>query len=459
MNEILGISLATLPYLAVFLFALLLVFSVFVAHRSPAFGVGVMSFGYLMSTMFSGAGFSFGITLYVPDILIAGIIAPVVLMRLLAGHFIRRDAIVRAWLVLGVVWFGMFFVGVPMFKTLAGVAFRVPFYAWTAVAYLLSFRLDELAQRRVVNVLMWAALAMGGLVVFRWCEIALDVPDLFWRENRDSIRVVPAAAAQMLVLALAVGLAGMVGLSRARPAWTALGMLNLVLVLFLQHRTVWAVTLAMIAAAFWLARRAKQGRTSGALLPLLLALLLVGGLAMFAPNSKLTAGLQNSVREAGQERSTLTWRVDSWREMGTDWIKAGPKAWPFGYPSGQEMRRFNQTQNAEVSVSAHSNYVSLLVNGGVVGFCAFLWAQLAALRRLMTAPSSGEAIVNPSMLAIFIIACMVYAFAYGFDFMQGLFLGLAYSVAVGMKPKTAVPLKSKRFVYRYDAVQRRGHVA
>jgi O-antigen ligase len=222
-------------------------------------------------------------------------------------------------------------------------------------------------------------------------------------------------------------------------AWAALALLALPLVVVLQHRTVWIASLVTLTAGVLIAARAKRGSLLGSLVPLLLLGALLGALLVFAPESRVTESLGSSVEEAGRSRSTFSWRVESWQHLVGQWAGSGPVGWLVGQPFGTDMARFMEQQGAKTSVSAHSQYVGVLFNGGMLGLLAYVAAQGVALKRLwpgaVRTRSADEPLepVSDSLLVLFVVSCLTYAITYGADYAQALVLGLAYSRAVQIR--------------------------
>jgi hypothetical protein len=205
-------------------------------------------------------------------------------------------------------------------------------------------------------------------------------------------------------------------------------------VVALGHRTVWVVTLVALGAAWWLAGRRRKGGQAGLLVPLGVGSLVLVSVFALAPDSIVTHELERSVAETQKKDSTLAWRVDSWKSLVEDWAASGPQVWPAGKPFGTGFRRYIESQGMETSVSAHSHYVSLLTRGGLLVLFAYLAVQLVTLRRLLTRPVATPDWLGNELPALFIVANLVYAIAYSPDYMQALFMGLAYALAVQAGP-------------------------
>jgi len=437
MLSVLVVAMTALPYVIAFGLALLVCLMAWASFVNPVAGVALMIATYVLTAMGAAAALKLGLFITLADLSLT-LIAMVAIIRWITGRRPRYDPLVRAWLLLTLVWYVLFALGVAKYSTLAGVYFRDYFYLWASVTYLLTFELSQQQLRGSIQAMLMGGGAMVVLTLYRWVLLALGQPDSFWFEGKDSIRVITAGGAQMLALCFVVGVTAWSGLARKRGGWMAMAALLVPFLALLGHRSVWIAALAAVATAWWLARVSRTGRAAGTVLPVLAGLVLVVTVAALLPSADVSGRLSASVAEATQQKSTLAWRVDSWRELLTDFAGGGPAVWAAGRPFGSTMRRFIEAEGAETIATAHSHYISLLVRGGLVGLGAYLAAQLIALRRLLR-QTNHEHDVSDHTLALLTVCCMVYAVPYGTDYLQGIVLGLAYSRASLLRPRARPP--------------------
>lgn len=429
---VLGLVFQALPFVMAVVLALAFVFFVVVAYGSPAFGVWVGAVVYLLTHMGAVGALQLGLNLTLYDfyfLLLSGVVA----LRLLAGHLPAQDRVVRLWLLIAVVWAGLFIVGLAKFKTAAGLEFRPSFYILICVFYLMSFRIGTEQLGRIFRALYAAAWALVCLAIYRWAAYAMGETG-FWFDPVTPLRVLDSGATFVIAIAMLPGLAMWMGLNARRLGTMYSAPLLLLVVVALGHRTVWVVTLAALGAAWWLAGRKRKGNQAGLLIPLGVGSLVLVSLFAFAPDSTVTHEFQRSVAETQQKNSTLTWRVDSWKSLVADWAAGGPQVWPAGKPFGSGNRRYIESQGMETNVNAHNHYVNLLVRGGILVLFAYVAVQLVTLRRLLSRPVATPDWLGAELPVLFIVANMVYAIAYSADYMQALFMGLAYALAVQAGP-------------------------
>lgn len=430
-----GLMFQALPFVVAVVAALLFVFFCFGAYNSPVVVTWVGALLYLLSQLGLNSALRIGLSLSLLDFyfVLVGLVAVV---RLLGHHLPQRDWVARLWLVMGAVWALLFVIGSVKFKKNAGVEFRSTFYILATVVYLLTFRLQARHTAGIFRALYATALALVALAVWRWVSVGLGQYGT-WYDYHTPLRVLDSSATLVIAVSLLPGAAMWLGLNERQTGPMFLAPVLLLAVIVLGHRTVWVATLAGLGAIWWLAGRRRRGSKAGVLIPVGIGAAVVMAFLVLAPKSIVTHELERSVAEAQQKNSTLAWRVDSWTSLVRDWARSGPLVWPAGKPFGIGMRRYIESQGQEVTVSAHSHYVSLLVRGGLIVLFAYVVAQVVTVRRLLTRRVEAPPALGSELLAVFMLVNMVYAVAYGPDYMQALFMGMGYTLAARAAPPAA----------------------
>lgn len=190
-----------------------------------------------------------------------------------------------------------------------------------------------------------------------------------------------------------------------------------VVVLLLQHRTVWlAALLAGIVAVGWWARTQDRRRVV-ALVAAALVLALVPAAIW---GSGHAGALVDSIKEPATGNSTLGWRTDGWGQLISS--NDSPTEILVGNPSGQGFER--AFRNAP-DVSAHNEYLDAYVRFGfpaVVVLCCL--ALLLWLRRVEIAAATN---LTPHAISLLLLTQLVFSLPYSLDFVQGLILGVFVS--------------------------------
>ena len=433
---LLGLFFQALPFVIVMALALAICIFVVGAYSSPVFGVWAGAVVFVISQSGGNIALPLGVFLTVEDMCFL-MLGFVVAVRLMLGHLPAKDLVVRLWLLMTAVWGGVFVVGLAQYKSLAGVEFRTTFYMLVPVLYLMSFRLTSEQVGKIFMALYFAALATALLAMYRWGAYAMgETGD--WFDRHAPLRVLNAGGAMLIAMAMLPGSAMWMKLNAQRQAMMYTVPVLLLVVMVLAHRTVWISTLTTLGLAWWLVGRRRKGGQVGLLVPLLVGALVLGGLFALAPKSVVTQEFERSLAETQQKNSTIAWRMDSWKSLVADWAAAGPLVWLAGKPFGAGNQRFIESQGMETNVGAHSQYVSLLTRGGLLVLFAYFAVQIVTVRRLLSGQVEVPDWLGGEVLALFIVATMVYAIGYGIGSMQAYFMGLAYSLAVQAVPRPSV---------------------
>lgn len=427
-------------FVAAAAFGLLIPLLVAGSRQSPAFGAGVVGAMHLLDTWFVGA-FALPLGLAVTPFDFAFVVLALALL-LRADHLPTTDRVLRLWLGACLVWLLVFALGAVLHKTKAGVEYRQYFYLSVGVLYLMSFRLDAARSRRVLGVLATFALGTLAIALYRW-SMELFAPGVhYWQEAPGQLnwRVINAQQTFVFVALLLVGLSALMAPERERPGyWLGLLPLFLAAVVALQHRTDWMVLVAAALVLLAAQRGRSGGRASAALL------LLAGAGAVVAAGAlgggALGESLQQSVAEPFARKSTLAWRLDSWREVARAWWAGGPAVWPFGFPFGHGWRRFIESSGQaglNWEVSPHSFYVTTLARGGIAGLALVLGTVMVALRRHLGALRAGTAgWPGPALMVALIAAQLVFFVSYSIVPLAVLLFGLALATAARSAPPGA----------------------
>lgn len=227
----------------------------------------------------------------------------------------------------------------------------------------------------------------------------------------------PVAASGGLVLAEVLLLA-----AGARPYfrrawcwWSTLATLGLMVVL-LQHRTVWVATILAIAyLAADAVRRGGRGRRIA--IPALAA----GALVTFVV--AVTGALRNTAIAASTDNAlgrnnTLSWRILGWQELLGEQRNLSDQL--LGEPFGRGFERV--VDGVTLTVSAHSEYVATVLRLGLIGLLAIGYVLIVAWR---SADAVGDSLhIPPRFLRAVLVLLILYGATYSWDPVQGVVLGL-----------------------------------
>jgi hypothetical protein len=231
-----------------------------------------------------------------------------------------------------------------------------------------------------------------------------------------SARPLVAAAALVLLQSLIL-LFG----SRHRavtPGIILLGILLAGMIISLQHRTVWVAAICVAPFAYWAwALQASERRRNAVTGIAVISLPLV--VIAFTHTSDLRA----SVETTRGDRTTFTWRIDSWVSLTKRYDSVQDRL--VGVPSGISLAR--EIQGIRRTESAHSLYVDALLSFGILGVAAVVNLWLMVFRRR---DQAGIAFGVSGVAVIALIASQViFGITYNLGAVQGAILGILLSSA------------------------------
>lgn len=370
-----------------------------------------------------------GLQLYPVDFL-SLVLFPAGVYRLLALGKMRNVPLV--WWAIGAVHALLFVLGLSKYGSAAGVEYRGNFCFWAGSVYVASFEYSEKYTR---NVLRWLlVMGMVGCLAsgYRWVLAAFDVsfrqsleqldPNnatlLFARVEQSNVTMLVALAA---ITAFFYSNSG----RRTRIGPLAVAMVFGIIVLLMQHRSVWVATLVGFLSLIIAMSRRRGGRASGSAVKfLLLGAVVIGGLA--GGGGTVSQSIQSQA-EAGSDLKTGTFggRVFSWQQLLGGWATSGsPVTYSVGYPFGTGFERYDREDATEtVSYAPHNMYVWMLLRGGVIGLSCLVLFLLAGLRDAWRRSLDGQDRYAPLVFAM-LAALIFYFIPYGADYSQMLVFGL-----------------------------------
>lgn len=263
-----------------------------------------------------------------------------------------------------------------------------------------------------------AAAALVGLSLLRWGAPLIGLPSWeFLQPSASRFRVIASSealiVAQGLVLALLMLKAAPHVVARRAAVVTLLGV-----TIFLEHRTVWVVTLVTFAVL--VLRDRDLGRR--------LAIAVSGGIALagvtifaFFPGAPPAA--IETLEASATNTGTLDWRIQGWVDLLSGEDTFEPLNAAVGQPFGTGYER--EVEGSVRTSSPHSYYVQSFLRTGFVGLACVLALYLLALRRHRRVDDEGGEVISANALFALLVGHLVYYLAYGSQFEQGILFGLA----------------------------------
>ena len=412
----LGLGLA-LPLLLVFL------------YNQFHWGLIAIALAFIADAITLGEPFlHVGVNLFYPDVLLGPIMGVAVLRLLLAPDAPRLN---KAWLVFCITVGISTVTGLAQFGAGAGVQARGYFYFVAATLYGASFEINAARIQQIIRTLVWTALTLMALAVYRWIVYYAPISALLppgGSYNVDgAIRVIYANHAIVLAEVLIAGLF-FTGISQSLQLAQLCAPLLLGMVLALQHRSVWLATLVGMGSRFVVVRT----RTTS----ILQQLCLIAGIALVTSvplvfSDKLGDVTQQIGQSAGgalRGEGTVREQLASWQEIISIWSHKGPREIAFGESFGADNTRSVQDEHGywkKINYIAHNLFVQNLYNTGAIGFLAYLLANIHVLRGLYQRARQPDGDLQAAFLMVLMLMQLAYYIPYGVDFLQGVVFGAA----------------------------------
>jgi hypothetical protein len=412
-----------IPFVVAFLLPLLLFYGAWSFYYRPVTAIRWVIWVFVIETiMIIQPVLPLGIKLFIPDLVflligMAGVLR-IFTIKLHREHYV--------WLLFGAALMLSFALGVIQYGTKAGVEFRAYFYFWAGVWYFMTFPLSTADVDKIARSWVFASAILVVVVSLRWVAQALGMDIArYWNDGGGSLRVFNAA--QTYFLATAFLIAFYSHLNKTGPKWWgSLLPLLLVCIVVLQHRTLWVVTVVSIGVLFLAAGKIRSKAVSTFLVAALVGTAVLVPLFTGGKLDTVQQSLVHSVQEVGQENSTMTWRVQSWRALVEQWAHGGPVVNLIGYPFGSGYERHIEATQNELTQSPQSQYVTVLMRTGMIGIVAMLavyYLAIKAMRRINSHASSQT--VDSKLLLALLIGQLLFFITYSVHYSQLIPLGLS----------------------------------
>lgn len=297
-------------------------------------------------------------------------------------------------------------------------------YLWATIAFSGSVTLTRGMRRTLAAGLVGYGFWLIGAAVLGFSVTGVNGVTATTYIDGNLVDPRPVAASGALVLAEA--LVVLIAFRRriSRLLWLLAASATGLVVILLQHRTMWVATalaLAYIAVAgLWKGGHARLAAAGG----------VAGGIAL-AVMARVTGVfhdtvLASSASNAVGEHNTFLWRVLGWQQLVGD--DRGRLDSVLGKPFGSGFLRV--VNDVTLTVSAHSQYVSTYLRLGFLGLVAV--ALLVGIAWRAAAPAGAVLGVAPTLLRGLVILVVLYGATYSWDPFQGVVLGLL--IAFGRGP-------------------------
>jgi O-Antigen ligase len=291
--------------------------------------------------------------------------------------------------------------------------FRPFFYFLSAAIYVGSSSQKVPDNFGLAVTVVFCAAVITLLAIYNWSRYGLrsnSGPILVGNDFRDPRAVNASAALVIMQAAITLLVAG--GLRKKIPGRISISLIFIIMVVLLQHRTVWVIAIAALAIGFLLdpsirgkrAGRGVIGLASGFLGATVIYILTVGSMGYDLPAS--VANMTGS-------GSTFQWRLTSWRLLLDQYH--GTLGWVFGHPFGEGYAR--KLSGIMVTTTPHNFYVQTILRLGLIGLCLLIAVYAGLWRYTADIPWARVLLISQAL----------YFVSYAPDMAQGAMLGMVIS--------------------------------
>jgi len=372
--------------------------------------------------IFGTGSIQLGIHIY-PGDFVFGLLALLGFIRLFAVRLRGLSKPLLAVYALFAILMISFFRGVMSYGVQpAGVDFRGDFYLLSAILYFSTFSYPERRIQRIFSLAAGMGAALICVIYVRLTEVLLGMDASSWNIAGQDYRPVNAQAALFLMVLFLFVMYRNFEHQSSLLRRLMEGFLLLTVVI-LRHRTLW-VAIPATLLLMWLLDRSNSRKylvrmlTAGGFITVVITAILISG-------SSLASGF----RSAATNDQTLLWRIQGWGDLIHS-MKGDTISYVFGAPYGSSMLRF--LNGTWVTAGTHSFYVEALLRGGGVGLLMLLGLFISlglSLRRLTVADIVGLH-PAPSFWMALLILNILFSITYSPSYEQGIFLGMAISLAL-----------------------------
>jgi hypothetical protein len=358
-------------------------------------------------------------------------------IRVILGRI--RNPLLLLWIAVSAFFFlGFLRGGLSFGVQTAANSFRPYLYVLAAITYMGSFfwsgkDLDRFARYWVVGACALALFAT--MIIIFGPQILAETQQTVSYGGFLDRRTINARYAEYIMLAGV--LCCTLWLDRTTPTLPKIvGLLLVPFAVFLFHRSVWISGLVAFAALITI--RPQPVTRLG--WPLLVAATLITTLAAISQGMgiSLWSPIAQAIQEPFDNNSTWVWRVEGWQALLQRFFASSVPTLLFGSGFGTGYSRF--VRGAEITVSAHSAYVEILLNTGLVGLGGWIYCHLATVWYILKHALVESYYITRTSSLILLAALLAYSIPYSPTIETSILLG----VFVGFAGQSSVLSRMKR---------------
>jgi hypothetical protein len=331
------------------------------------------------------------------------------------------------WLVVGLIFSYNFFVGIKLSGSAAGVGFRGDFYFWSGTLYFMSFQYSNEVVERILKIWYRLCLILLAIIYFRFVAEFLNLPiaqTWILSDNNMGLkfRVTHSTFAYLLSVTSVMIFARYFIPSAFKPS-KIITSLFIFAILALQHRSVWAATVAGILSAALLPGVKSARLLSNLVVVAVFGLIVMVPLMLYG----VTDVFFGSINEAANRATNLNTgtfgdRMNGWLSFINHWEKVPLGYQLLGEPFGDSM--------VGLKMALHNFYLQMIKDAGLIGFICIVLLYITTLARLFfNARRSEQHRLYYAMFFMLLIGQLTFYIPYANQAQHGIILGMAVSLS------------------------------
>lgn len=400
---------------------------IFGATLTPLIGVALIMLLILVQGFFPLVPLGInlvGISLF-PQDLVGLVLIAASIIRVAAY---RRGQSKGTWFLMGLMALAVVSLlrGVGLFGLqTTGVEFRGYFLFLATIWYFSLHSYGLVEQKWIYRFFVWPACALVALALLRWTALATGMFSGVLGDPAAGWRVLNASQALLLleVWLIVFGYGVLNRAIRGTMAFRVLKWLLPLVVILLQHRTVWVCMSA--AVGIWALRSETRKQVRRELAVGAGVGVVVVSVLMLWNAQELWSSLSFYLTEPfNPDGSTIAWRIEGWRTLISKDYMANWVNYLFGRPFGSGYTRIMKDYITDVG--PHNYYVQTLVRMGVMGVASLIGLYTYAWRSLNRNESTG--VFSSTVLRVLLLVQLMNFVTYSASPEHGLLLGLGLAV-------------------------------
>jgi hypothetical protein len=417
-------------------FAGLLVITIVIAFAAPyiirvmfldhSFGAALVVGLFIVDAIFAGLpGVNLGLNIYAPDVVFAfALVAS--LARIFSQPFQLDRSFGVLWLLFGLLILNSLVQGFGLFGTTAVVEARSNFYFWASVLYFMTSKVTPLFLTNLLKYFVVGAAVLSILVITRWTFDFLGF-STFSDIGAGAFRVINAEQSFFLEIVCVLTFFRYLESSKFKHLYFLVSLI--LLVVLLQHRTVW-VSLAFSLGLAAILERKRVGRSIFlfGFAGLFLLLICVVWSMTFEANGLLGGIVNSFVSATDTTHGTQVDRVLGWKTLLTEWWQSGNMGRFLGLPYGSGYVR--TVLDREQDFAPHNFYVQTILRVGILGLISWVVTYLILFFRLKTTPYvEKHPVITSNCLLTLLVGQLLYFIPYQGTYLHGLLFGVMLALA------------------------------